>query len=78
MDFYTVSEFKKTDSWDYFFDNDLVSCEKNEEGSKIIVADEVGYITMFNFIKMSDMNSKAVQVACNRRNDPVSCLEITS
>ena len=35
MDFYTCSAFKKTDSWDYFFDYDLHFCDQNYEGSKI-------------------------------------------
>jgi WD40 repeat protein len=77
MDFFSVGTFKKTDSWDYFFDADLVCCDKNEEGSKIIVCDKGGYFTMFNFLKNTDPNSKGMQISCNRRNDPVACIETT-
>ena len=78
MDFFTCATFKKTDSWDYFFDEDLNHCEQNFEGSKIIIWDKGGYVTLFNFLKNADPNSKGMQLSCNRRNDPVASLETTS
>jgi len=39
IEFYNAISLKRTDSWDYFFQNDIVSCSKNKEGSKIFVAD---------------------------------------
>lgn len=77
MDFYTCAAFKKTDSWDYFFDYDLHFCDQNYEGSKIIICDKGGYVTLFNFLRNADPNSKGMQLSCNRRNDPVSWLEVT-
>lgn len=78
MDFFTWAAFKKTDSWDYFFDEDLHHWEQNYEGSKIIISDKGGYVTLFNFLRNADPNSKGMQLSCNRRNDPVACLEITN
>ena len=77
MEFFSVSSFKKTDSWEYFFDADLTCCTKNFEGSKIVICDKSGFVTLFNFLKSSEQN-KQPQVACNRRNDPVACIEISS
>lgn len=78
MDFFTCATFKKTDSWDYFFDQDLHHCEQNYEGSKILISDKGGYVTLFNFLKNADPNSKGMQLSCNRRNDPVACIEVTN
>jgi hypothetical protein len=57
--------FKKTDSWEYFFDGCLKSCHKNREGSKIIVTDDAGRFVLFNFLKHVD-HSKDAMVPCNR------------
>ena len=54
MEFYTVSNFKRSDLWDYFFENDLTRCFKNREGSKIAVVDKSGALTLFNFLKHLD------------------------
>ena len=40
IEFFSASSFKRTDSWDYFFDRDLICCDKNKEGSKIFVSDK--------------------------------------
>jgi WD40 repeat protein len=55
----------------------LHHCDQNYEGSKILISDKGGYVTLFNFLKNADPNSKGMQLSCNRRNDPVACLEIT-
>jgi hypothetical protein len=54
LEFYSASAFKKTDSWDYFFERDLICCDKNKEGSKIFVSDKAGFTVMFNFLKHLD------------------------
>lgn len=54
IEFYSASSFKRTDSWDYFFERDLVCCDKNKEGSKIFVSDKSGYTVLFNFLKHLD------------------------
>ena len=54
LEFYSASAFKKTDSWDYFFERDLICCDKNKEGSKIFVSDKSGFTIMFNFLKHLD------------------------
>lgn len=56
MEFFSTagSSFKKTDSWDYFFERDLLCCDKNKEGSKIFVSDRSGQTIMFNFLKHLD------------------------
>lgn len=77
MEFYSAASFKKTDSWDYFFERDLLGCDKNKEGSKIFVADQSGFATMFNFLKHLDQ-SKENLVPCNRRYDPVICIDVTT
>lgn len=51
MEFFSVSSFKKSDSWDYFFQSRLVGSSKNKEGSKICVWDEHSCCTLFNFLK---------------------------
>ena len=51
MDFYQIGTFKKSDSWDFFFDDDLSCCSKNEEGSKIIAVSKGGHCVFFNFLK---------------------------
>ncbi len=70
MDFFSVGTFKKTDSWDYFFDQDLTCSHHNEEGSKIAICDKGGYFTLFNFIRNVD-NGKGLVVSSNRWNDAV-------
>jgi hypothetical protein len=67
LEFYSASAFKKTDSWDYFFERDLICCDKNKEGSKIFVSDKAGFTVMFNFLKHLDQ-SKENLVPCNRSN----------
>jgi hypothetical protein len=54
IEFYSASTFKRTDSWDYFFERDLICCDKNKEGSKIFVSDKGGYTILFNFLKHLD------------------------
>jgi hypothetical protein len=54
MEFYSANSFKKTDSWDYFFERDLICCDKNKEGSKIFISDKSGITVMFNFLKHLD------------------------
>ena len=77
MEFYSTNNaFKKTDSWDYFFERDLICCDKNKEGSKIFVSDKAGFTVMFNFLKHLDQ-SKEYLVPCNRRYDPVVCIDVT-
>jgi len=76
IEFYSATSFKKTDSWDYFFERDLICCDKNKEGSKIFVADKLGVTVLFNFLKLLDQ-SKENLVPCNRRYDPVVCIDVT-
>jgi len=54
----------------------LISCDKNKEGSKIFVSDKRGVTVLFNFLKLLDQ-SKENLVPCNRRYDPVVCIEVT-
>jgi len=54
MDFYMAKNFKKTDSWDYFFPLSIAGCSKNKIGSKIIVWDTGSTACLFSFIKKSD------------------------
>jgi hypothetical protein len=54
IEFYSANTFKRTDSWDYFFERDLICCDKNKEGSKIFVSDKGGYTILFNFLKHLD------------------------
>ena len=51
MEFFTVSNFKKSDTWDYFLPHSIAGCGKNNEGSKICVWDTNSTMTMFNFLK---------------------------
>ena len=71
LEFYSASAFKKTDSWDYFFERDLICCDKNKEGSKIFVSDKAGFTVMFNFLKHLDQ-SKENLVPCNRSKECLS------
>ena len=66
IEFFSASTFKRTDSWDYFFEKDLISCDKNKDGSKIFVSDKSGYTILFNFMKHLDSNKENL-VPCNRR-----------
>ena len=54
IEFFNANTFKRSDSWDYYFERDIVGCDKNREGSKICVWDKGGYLTMFNFLKHLD------------------------
>ena len=54
IEFYNASSFKRSDSWDYFFESEIVGCDKNREGSKICVWDKQGLLTLFNFLKHLD------------------------
>lgn len=69
IEFYSASSFKRTDSWDYFFERDLICCDKNKEGSKIFVSDKAGYTVLFNFLKNLDQNKENL-VPCNRSKYP--------
>jgi len=51
IEFYHASSFRRSDSWDYFFERDIVRCDKNKEGSKILISDKAGTVTLFNFLK---------------------------
>lgn len=51
IEFYNAHSLKRTDSWDYFFQNDIICCNKNKEGSKIFVGDKSGNLVLFNFMK---------------------------
>jgi len=85
IEFFSATNFKRTDSWDYFFEKDLICCDKNKEGSKIFVSDKGGYTVLFNFMRHLDSNRENL-VPCNRSKgliqfeigyDPVVCIEIT-
>lgn len=39
MEFFNVHNFKKSDTWDYFFPSSIVGCDKNKEGSNVCVWD---------------------------------------
>lgn len=54
IEFYNAQSLKRTDSWDYFFQNDIACCNKNREGSKIFVGDKSGNMVLFNFMKQLD------------------------
>ena len=65
IEFFSATNFKRTDSWDYFFEKDLICCDKNKEGSKIFVSDKGGYTVLFNFMRHLDSNRENL-VPCNR------------
>mmetsp|Transcript_9208 Transcript_9208/g.13965 ORF Transcript_9208/g.13965 Transcript_9208/m.13965 type:complete len:306 (-) Transcript_9208:1829-2746(-) len=77
IEFYSAQQLKRTDSWDFFFQSDIICCDKNKEGSKILIGDKACGLIMFNFMKYLD-TSKDKQVPANRRQDPVVSIEITS
>ena len=77
IEFYSAEGLKRTDSWDYFFPSDIICCDKNREGSKILIGDKQGHLIFFNFMKHLD-SSKEKQVPANRRQDPVVSIEVTS
>lgn len=54
IEFYNAHSLKRTDSWDYFFQNDIICCNKNREGSKILVGDKSCHLVLFNFMKHLD------------------------
>lgn len=49
-------DFKKSDSWDYFLPQDISGCDKNKEGSNIVVWDTSSTLTLFNFLKPLDQS----------------------
>jgi hypothetical protein len=51
IEFYHASTFRRSDSWDYYMQSDIIRCDKNKEGSKILVSDKAGTVTLFNFLK---------------------------
>ena len=58
IEFYSTSSFKRTDSWDFFIQNNIICCHKNKEGSKILIADKSQNLIMFNFIKLLETNKE--------------------
>ena len=72
-----LQSLKKQDSWDYFFDSDIVGCGKNKEGSKLLVWDKSGTITLFNFLKYIDNSSKECQTPVHSKNDSICSVDIT-
>jgi len=77
IEFFNATTFKRSDSWDYFFERDIVGCDKNKEGSKICVWDKGGYLTLFNFLKHLDNSQKQFNTPSHRRYDPVVCIDVT-
>ena len=77
IEFFNANTFKRSDSWDYFFERDIVGCDKNKEGSKICVWDKGGYLTLFNFLKHLDNTQKQYNTPSHRRYDPVVCIDVT-
>jgi len=77
IEFYNASSFKRSDSWDYFFERDIVGCDKNREGSKICIWDKGGVLVLFNFLKHLDSQSKESHIPSHRRYDPVVCIDVT-
>lgn len=75
MEFFTVSNFKKSDSWDYFFPSSILGCDKNKEGSKICVWDTNSTLTMFNFLRVMHPELKKRQPPAHRRGDLIQCLD---
>ena len=55
MDFFHAANFKKSDSWEYYFPRPIAGCGKNRVGSKICVWDTSSTLSLFNFIKNSDV-----------------------
>jgi WD40 repeat protein len=76
MDFFTVSTFKKSDSWDYFFPRAITGCGKNREGSKICVWDSSSTLSLFNFLKNVDKRQKSQVAPSHRRQDQIQCLDV--
>jgi hypothetical protein len=76
IEFFSANSFKRSDSWDYFFERDIAGCDKNREGSKICVWDKGGRLIMFNFLKMLDTLKDKV-IPSHRRFDPVVCIDVT-
>ena len=77
IEFYSASQLRRTDCWEYFFQTNIICCDKNREGSKILVGDKQCNLILFNFMKHLD-TSKEKQVPANRRHDPVVSIEITT
>ena len=57
--------------------SDIIRCDKNKEGSKILVSDKEGTVTLFNFLKHLEAQPKQTQVPTHKRNDPVVCIDVT-
>ena len=77
IEFFNASTFKRSDSWDYFFERDIVGCDKNKKGSKICVWDKGGTLTLFNFLKHLENSKKEFNTPAHRRYDPVVCIDVT-
>jgi WD40 repeat protein len=77
IEFFNAQTFKRSDSWDYFFERDIVGCDKNHEGSKIFVWDKGGHIVLFNFLKPLEPVTKENHIPSHRKFDPVICIDVT-
>ena len=75
IDFFLLQNLKKQDSWDYFFNHDIVGCGKNKEGSKLFVWDDGGNMTLFNFLKHIDNNSREYSTPMHSKYESVNCIE---
>lgn len=77
MDFFTTVNFKKTDSWDYYFSRPIAGCGKNRVGSKICVWDTFSTLSLFNFIK-SNETQKFVSPPMHKKQDQIQCIDFGS
>lgn len=77
MDFFSIAGFKKSDSWEYFFPRPIVGCGKNRVGSKICVWDSSSTLSLYNFIKSGDSNSKANLPPMHKKQDQIQCLDLS-
>ena len=79
MDFYTTSNFKRTDTWDYFFPRPIAGCGKNRVGSKICVWDTNSTLSLFNFVKTNHPGT-VVSIAppMHKKQDQIQCLDVES
>lgn len=77
VEFFNGQSFKRSDSWDYFFEKEITGCDKNREGSKICIWDKGGYLILFNFLKSLDPLIKVKHIPNHRKFDPVICIDVT-
>jgi WD40 repeat protein len=78
IEFYLAAEFKKQDSWDYFFPASLQGITKSNETGRLCVWDANSTLSFFSFASSLSAEVKSRQPPSHKKDDLIQSLEMNS